>query len=327
MPPATSPRARRRATTSRTRPRPPLPRSPPPTLPRRPTTTACSSRAPPAASVVNLYTTAGCTGAPVAQGTAAEFASPGFAISVADDTTTAFRATATDGAGNVSPCSAARIYVEDSTAPPTPQITDTDPDSPANDNSLLVKGTGGGKTVKLYKTAGCTGAPVAQGSATQFASPGFLAAVADNTTTSFRATATDAAGNVSGCSAPRQYREDSAPPPRPRSPTPTRTRRPTTTTHRSRASPAARQLRLYKTAAAAALRWPRARRRSSPRPGSPLRSPTTRRPRFEPRRPMQPATPQPAQGRATTSRTRPLRPPPRSPTPTPTRPPTTTAPW
>ena len=149
---------------------------------------------------------------PVAQGTTAEFASPGFTITVANNTVSVFRATVTDLAGNVSNCSTARPYIEDSTPPATPQITDTDPNSPANDNSLQVKGTAGGQTVKLYKST-CAGTPVAQGSSTQFASPGFLAAVPNNVSTNFRATATDAAGNVSGCSAPLTYREDSMPPP------------------------------------------------------------------------------------------------------------------
>ena len=98
--------------------------------------------------------------------------------------------------------------------PPTPQITATDPASPANNNSPKVKGSAaGGSTVKLYKTAGCTGSPAASGSAASVrlarASP---PAVADNTTTSFRARAADAAGNASPCSAPRTYVEDSTAP-------------------------------------------------------------------------------------------------------------------
>ena len=52
-------------------------------------------------------------------------------------------------------------------------ITDTDPNSPANDNAPEVKGTAAaGTTVRLYKTAGCTGTPVGVRSAANFASPG-----------------------------------------------------------------------------------------------------------------------------------------------------------
>ncbi len=46
---------------------------------------------------------------------AANFASPGITASVPDNTTTAFRARAVDAAGNLSACSGARYYVEDST--------------------------------------------------------------------------------------------------------------------------------------------------------------------------------------------------------------------
>ncbi len=65
--------------------------------------------------MVRLYKTAGCTGAAAAVGTAAKFASPGITASVPDNTTTAFRARATDAAGNVSPCWSSFSYVEDST--------------------------------------------------------------------------------------------------------------------------------------------------------------------------------------------------------------------
>jgi hypothetical protein len=61
----------------------------------------------------------GCTGTPASSGTASQFHSAGLSVSVVDNTTTSFRATATDQAGNTSPCSAARSYVEDSLAPVT----------------------------------------------------------------------------------------------------------------------------------------------------------------------------------------------------------------
>ena len=146
-----------------------------------------------AGSTVSLYTTAGCTGTPVASGSAAQFKTPGLAASVANNTTTLFRARATDVAGNASACSAARTYVEDSLAPAAPQITDTDPNSPANNNAPKVKGTAeAGSRVHLYKEFNCTGVRLAIGTAAQFASPGLTASVADNTTNLFRARAIDA---------------------------------------------------------------------------------------------------------------------------------------
>jgi hypothetical protein len=175
-----------------------------------------------AGSTVKIYkaaTTADCTTANLlATGTAAELTSPGIPVSVADNTTTTLRATATDSAGNTSACSDPIVYVEDSAAPPGPTFTDTDPDSPANDNAPKVKGTAqADTTVRLYKaatTADCTPENlVATGTAADFASPGLQVSVADNTTTRFRAIATDAAGNSSPCSGGSIfYVEDSTPP-------------------------------------------------------------------------------------------------------------------
>jgi hypothetical protein len=128
------------------------------------------------------------------------------------DGTHTFSVKAIDAPGNESAV-VSRSFTVDATAPAAPQITATVPASPANNNAPTVKGSAAaGSSVRLYKTVGCTGAPVASGSAAQFASPGFSATVADNTTTAFRATARDAAGNVSPCSVARTYVEDSTAP-------------------------------------------------------------------------------------------------------------------
>jgi hypothetical protein len=50
---------------------------------------------------------------------------------------------------------------------------------------------------------------MATGAAAQFASPGLLASVADNTTTTFHASSIDGAGNSSPCSAGFNYVESS----------------------------------------------------------------------------------------------------------------------
>ena len=74
----------------------------------------------PAGSTVTLYQSADCSGPPQSQGSAADFASPGLAGGVDDNTTSQFSATATDPAGNTSACSAPFTYVENSSPPRRP---------------------------------------------------------------------------------------------------------------------------------------------------------------------------------------------------------------
>jgi hypothetical protein len=148
---------------------------------------------------VNLYDNATCSGAPVATGTAAQFAAPGIAVSVADNSTTAFRATSSDVVGSSACSSTSVTYVENS-IPAVPSLTGTTPASGSNDNSPKVVGTAvAGSTVNIYDNGGCTGSPVATGTAADLASPGIAVSVADNSTTTFRATATDV-GGTSPCS-------------------------------------------------------------------------------------------------------------------------------
>lgn len=118
-----------------------------------------------------------------------------------------FAIKATDAAGNESRIASSTLTI-DTHAPGAPRIRDTDPNSPANNNHPRVRGMAAtGPRVRLYGTPGCTGTQMAAGPAAQFASPGLLASVADNTTTSFHADSIDAAGNVSRCSAAFNYVE------------------------------------------------------------------------------------------------------------------------
>ncbi len=166
-----------------------------------------------AGSTVRIYSTAGCTGSPLATGSAATFGGAGITTPVPGDATTNLRATATDGSNNTSGCSSALAYTEDSTAPATPSVTDTDPDSPSSDQNPEVKGTAdSGSTVRIYSTATCTGSPLATGSAASFGGAGITTPVPENQTTNLRATASDAAGNTSGCSTALAYTEDSSAP-------------------------------------------------------------------------------------------------------------------
>ncbi len=91
---------------------------------------------------------------------------------------------------------------QDSTPPGQVTLTGVTPASPNTSTTPVVTGNAeAGSTVKLYGTAGCTGSPLATGPAAAFAAPGLTANVVLGSTTTFRATATDAAGNTSACSA------------------------------------------------------------------------------------------------------------------------------
>jgi hypothetical protein len=162
-----------------------------------------------AGSTVKLYTSNDCSGSPAATGSASAFSSPGITITVPRNATTPITATATDAAGNTSPCSSSISYTEAGT--PVPTNLDTSPGSPGRDTSPRIVGTAeAGSTVKLYTTSDCSGAPEATGSASQFASPGITVSVPSGTTRTFRATATDADNNVSPCSDPVSYTQDNS---------------------------------------------------------------------------------------------------------------------
>lgn len=90
--------------------------------------------------------------------------------------------------------------------PSVPQLTSTDPASPNPSGTPRIRGAAeAGSTVRVYAGAGCTGAPVATGSAAELGSPGIRVDVGEGVTAAFSATATDAAGNTSPCSASISY--------------------------------------------------------------------------------------------------------------------------
>jgi hypothetical protein len=167
----------------------------------------------PAGSTVKLYTTTDCSGGVAASGSAATFGGAGITVTVPDNATTNLSATATDTYGAVSPCSTSIAYTADSTPPGAPTISSSSPASPANDNDPeLIGSAEGGSTVKIFTTSDCSGAPVASGSEATFAGGGISVNVGANSSTTFKATATDAVGNVSSCSAGLTYVEDSTAP-------------------------------------------------------------------------------------------------------------------
>lgn len=151
-------------------------------------------------STVKLYTDSGCT-ALISTGTAAQLGNPGITVNVTDDSTTQFYATAADMFGNTSPCSLPISYVEDSTAPPTPTLTDTQPPSPSRSLTPKVRGTAEPNTkIVIFPTSGCTGTALGMGTADATGAFAVDVTVTPASTTDLYAVAKDAAGNTSACS-------------------------------------------------------------------------------------------------------------------------------
>lgn len=118
-----------------------------------------------------------------------------------------------DDAGNWSGNGHAEVLI-DLTPPDPPALATSNPLSPANQNTPAITGVAEeGSTVALYGNDRCTGTMLATGSAAELAEPGLVVMVSDDSQTSLHATATDTAGNVSGCSTSNVfYVEDSTPP-------------------------------------------------------------------------------------------------------------------
>lgn len=163
-------------------------------------------------SVVRVFKVSTCAGTPVATGTATSSGTFSIGVTVAANSSTPFYVNATDAAGNVSVCSTVKTYVHDNIAPATPAFTGTLPASPSNSSTTpSFQGTAeSGAVVKLFTSSTCTGTAMASGTSTgTFSIP---VAVTTNSATTLFASATDAAGNVSGCSAGRTYVHDATPP-------------------------------------------------------------------------------------------------------------------
>ncbi len=131
-------------------PQPPSLEKTTPTSPNPSNTPAIVGQAA-AGSLVKVYKTSNCSGEPVAQGTAAELASPGLTVTVpvAPGSTTSYRATA-EAEGVVSACSSSISYKqEDPPPPPEEEDTGGTPEGGTPPpSSGGTTGTSGGKTGK-----------------------------------------------------------------------------------------------------------------------------------------------------------------------------------
>jgi hypothetical protein len=98
------------------------------------------------------------------------------------------------------------VQTGDVQPPPAPQLTGTDPASPGLSGTPRIIGNAeAGSTVRLYSGGACAGTPIATASAAELSSPGIAVDVAEGTTATFSASASDAAGNASTCSLPISY--------------------------------------------------------------------------------------------------------------------------
>jgi hypothetical protein len=124
-----------------------------------------------------------------------------------------FDVRAVDNAGNTDASPAAYTWTVEATAPAAPQLTATDPASPAADPApLLIGSAGAGTTVSIYETGDCTGTPQATAVTPAELEAGVEVDAALNAVTEFSAKATSPAAITSACSAPLAYREDSTAP-------------------------------------------------------------------------------------------------------------------
>ena len=160
-------------------------------------------------STVKLYTDDQCTGTPVAEGTASAGGAFSIEVTLATDDTYVFYATATNGFGMTSDCSTPDHveYRLDRLAPDPPTVTG--PPSPASGTSITVNVVSDEPYVTLYATEDCSGTPLYDNVPPDAGTAAFSVVVSANATSTFSATATDAAGNVSVCSEPYAYTEDS----------------------------------------------------------------------------------------------------------------------
>ena len=182
-----------------------------------------------------------CTSTPAAEGPASELESPGIKVKVSQDSITTFYARQVDLTDPLNPsnCSEGRTYWEGAVAvpppptegppagggpptsppgpggsagpPPSPQLR-TIPGGSANDNIPLVTGSApGAATVRIFTDPSCKGAPVAKGSAAQFAA-GLQVQVVNNVVVAFYGVSVGPGGAQSTCSQPVYYVEDSTAP-------------------------------------------------------------------------------------------------------------------
>ena len=155
-----------------------------------------------AGPVANLYETSG--GTPVLIGTSPIGADGSFILTPSSPLSDGLHTLRAGhaGTGATDTLGPAVAVMIDATSPNPPGNFSVTPPPPADNNAPVIRGLAEAtSTVRVFGNPGCTGSPFATTTAAAFLATGATGTVADDSVTTFAATAEDAAGNVSACGA------------------------------------------------------------------------------------------------------------------------------
>jgi hypothetical protein len=157
-------------------------------------------------STVRVNTTGGCGGSPAVTGSANDFANPGLAISVADNSTTTISADAT-GPGGTSGCSSSIQYVESTPDNPPPPPGDTTPPETMITSKVPKKTTKKKLTIEFASTeSGSFRCQLDKKAPVSCTSPNKTSKLKNGKNT-FTVTAIDAVGNEDGSPAVKKLKK------------------------------------------------------------------------------------------------------------------------
>ncbi|MBV9214707.1 MAG: IPT/TIG domain-containing protein, partial [Acidobacteria bacterium] len=181
------------------------------------TTPTINGSADSTATSVDLYTNSNCSGsaaytATLVNGRLAVGGAFAIPVTVTANSSTTFSAIASN-AGGGSACSATPFtYVHDTVAPNAPSNLGSSPSSPNPSTSPSITGDSeAGSTVKIYLGSSCGGSLKGTGTAIGGTFSIAISGLVSNSVNVLSAQATDAAGNVSACSAEYDYYAYAAP--------------------------------------------------------------------------------------------------------------------
>ena len=157
-----------------------------------------------AGAAIRLYTDSSCSGNLLGEGTTTELEAAGISTTgITANTTVQFYGTATDAAGNPSPCSTGLEYIHDDDPPAAPVLAGTTPVSPSSVPNPTVQGTGdAGTVISIHTVDDCSDAAIASSDVPGGGNFDFEISVPLNQETLQYGKVTDVANNESPCSTP-----------------------------------------------------------------------------------------------------------------------------